>query len=115
MLIGAGGTLLAAGAGVIGWRTAVGSMAEYEAYAAGVRTGLTPPDLQDVVRYAALAASSHNTQPWRFLIADRTIEIRPDFRRRMPAVDPDDHHLFVSLGCAAANLALAAAAIGRPG
>ena len=30
-------------------------------------------------------------------------------------VDPDDHHLFVSLGCAAENLALAAAARGRPG
>lgn len=90
-------------------------MADYEAYAAGWRAGLTPPDLQGVVRYAALAANSHNTQPWRFLIADRTIEIRPDLRRRTPAVDPDDHHLFVSLGCAAANVALAAAAIGRPG
>src|SRR5205809_1073455 len=30
------------------------------------------------------------------------------------AVDPDDHHLFVSLGCAAENLMLAAAARGRP-
>jgi hypothetical protein len=30
-------------------------------------------------------------------------------------VDPDDHHLFVSLGCAAENLHLAATATGRPG
>jgi hypothetical protein len=27
--------------------------------------------------------------------------ILPDLSRRCPAVDPDDHHLFVSLGCAA--------------
>ena len=38
--------------------------------------------------------------------------IRPDVARRCPAVDPDDHHLFVSLGCAAENLALAAATLG---
>lgn len=30
-------------------------------------------------------------------------------------VDPDDHHLFVALGCAAENLAFAAAARGIPG
>ena len=30
-------------------------------------------------------------------------------------MDPDDHHLFVSLGCAAENLALASEARGRPG
>jgi hypothetical protein len=40
------------------------------------------------------------------------IAIVPDFRRRCPAVDPDDHHLFVSLGCAAENLILAASAAG---
>src|SRR5271165_6755664 len=35
--------------------------------------------------------------------------------RRTPVVDPDDHHLFVSLGCAAENVALASGARGRPG
>lgn len=30
-------------------------------------------------------------------------------------VDPDDHHVFVSLGCAVENLALASAALGQPG
>ena len=64
------------------------------------------------VRQATLAASSHNTQCWRFQLGDRRITIIPDFSRRCPAVDPDDHHLFVSLGCAAENLVLAAAASG---
>jgi hypothetical protein len=67
---------------------------------------------QELVRYATLAANSHNTQPWKFTIAERRITIAPDFARRCPAVDPDDHHLFASLGCAAENLVHAAAAAG---
>ncbi|WP_347405170.1 Tat pathway signal protein [Mesorhizobium sp. WSM4884] len=114
MLVGAGALVVAAGAGVAGWRSAVGSMAQYEAFTARLH-GQLKPDLEAVVRYATLAANSHNTQPWRFRLEGQAIEILPDFRRRTPIVDPDDHHLFVSLGCAMANLALAAAATGRPG
>ena len=55
----------------------------------------------DLVRVAALAANGHNTQPWRFSLAANEIRIEPDFARRTPIVDPDDHHLYVSLGCAA--------------
>jgi hypothetical protein len=66
----------------------------------------------ELVRYATLAPSSHNTQCWQFKLADRAITILPDFTRRCPAVDPDDHHLFVSLGCAAENLVVASAALG---
>jgi hypothetical protein len=68
---------------------------------------------RELVRYATLAANSHNTQPWRFALDGSTIVIQPDLARRTPAVDPDDHHLWVSLGCAAENLVLAAAAFGR--
>src|ERR671913_2138241 len=64
--------------------------------------------LRDLGRQAALAASSHNTQPWRFALAERSIAILPDFTRRTPVVDPDDHHLFVSLGCATENMVHAA-------
>jgi hypothetical protein len=67
---------------------------------------------RELVRYATLAANSHNAQPWTFTISDGNIAIAPDFRRRCPAVDPDDHHLFVSLGCATENLILAASAAG---
>lgn len=69
--------------------------------------------VRELVRYATLAANSHNTQPWRFALDADAIAIQPDFSRRTPAVDPDDHHLWVSLGCAAENLTLAAAALGR--
>lgn len=64
------------------------------------------------VRLATLAASSHNSQPWQFRIHADHIVIAPDFARRCPAVDPDDSHLFRSLGCAAENLVHAAAADG---
>lgn len=69
----------------------------------------------ELVRYATLAASSHNTQCWQFKIEDRLISILPDWTRRCPAVDPDDHHLFVSLGCATENLLQAAQAFGQKG
>lgn len=69
----------------------------------------------EMVRYATLAASSHNSQPWRFRLEDEKITILPDLSRRCPVVDPDDHHLFVSLGCAAENLVLAARALGHYG
>jgi hypothetical protein len=66
----------------------------------------------ELVRYATLAASSHNTQPWTFRVRPESITILPDYSRRCPAVDPDDSHLFKSLGCAAENLVHAAAAQG---
>jgi hypothetical protein len=72
-------------------------------------------DYTNLVRYATLAASSHNTQPWKFRLARGRISILPDLSRRCPAVDPDDHHLYASLGCAAENLVLAAQAAGLRG
>jgi len=65
-----------------------------------------------LVRAATLAPSSHNTQCWKFGLAPDAITILPDLSRRCPAVDPDDHHLYVSLGCAAENIVQAAAANG---
>ena len=70
---------------------------------------------RELVRHATLAPSSHNTQCWRFRIEERVIAILPDLTRRCPAVDPDDHHLFVSLGCAAENLIQSARANGFSG
>ena len=68
--------------------------------------------LRELVRAATLAANGHNTQPWRFAIATDAIEIRPDFSRRIPVVDPDDRELWISLGCALENLVVAARAGG---
>lgn len=90
--------------------------ADYQAAAASIRATLAEiPDMQQLIRYATLAPNGHNSQPWRFSINGGLASIVPDLSRRTPVVDPDDHHLFVSLGCAAENLLIAGAAHGRPG
>jgi Nitroreductase family len=110
----------AAGAGLIGagWSgfRRMGTMKDYAIDLAPLRAPLPPnPELRDLVRFATLAANAHNTQAWKFRTEKASITILPDLARRTPVVDPDDHHLFASLGCAAENLAIAAAARGQPG
>ncbi len=70
------------------------------------------PRMRELVRLATLAASSHNTQPWKFCLSQDTVTILPDLSRRCPVVDPVDAHLFKSLGCAVENLVHAAGAEG---
>jgi nitroreductase len=65
--------------------------------------------LTTLLLQASLAPSGHNTQPWRFSTAPGVIRIHPDHHRRLPVVDPDDHALYISLGCALENLLIAAA------
>ncbi len=85
----------------------------YEELSRSLRAPLQPEGgLRELVRFASLAANSHNTQPWKFTLSDKHITMAPDLSRRCPAVDPDDHHVFASLGCAAENLVRAAAAMG---
>ncbi|MCD2171451.1 Acg family FMN-binding oxidoreductase [Rhizobium sp. C4] len=116
LLWGAGALALVGGSAAAISFYQTGSSEAYEAAALDARSTLAQnPDLKDLVRYATLAANGHNTQPWRFHLTDGRIEIRPDLSRRTPVVDADDHHLFVSLGCAAENLSLAAQARGMPG
>lgn len=72
---------------------------------------------RELVRYATLAPSSHNTQCWKFALdgSGQAITLLPDLARLCPVVDPDLHHVFVSLGCAAENLTQAALAHGLKG
>jgi hypothetical protein len=116
--------LLAAGAGGLLASLGCSSASPEDSYEAAVRktwrttaddvSGSSSP-IRELVRYATLAPSSHNTQCWKFRIAGKAVSILPDLQRRCPAVDPDDHHLFVSLGCAAENLIQAAIANGLKG
>ena len=103
------------GAGWLGWRQ-MGSAGDMAGLAASQRLVLpATPLARDLIRYATLAANGHNTQAWRFRETPAGIVILPDLSRRTPVVDPDDHHLFVNLGCAAENLSLAMAAQGLGG
>ncbi|WP_293881970.1 nitroreductase family protein [Sphingomonas sp.] len=116
MLIGGGALAAVAGSAVYLAASDMGNSSEYAKGIAPSRAPLADPAIsRDLIRYATLAPNGHNTQPWMFRVRDRRIDILPDFSRRTPIVDPDDHHLFVSLGAAAENLSLASAARGRPG
>lgn len=65
-----------------------------------------------MLELAVKAPSGHNTQPWLFRVGEDRIEIFPDLDRALPVVDPDHRELFISLGCAAENLYMAAEAKG---
>lgn len=67
---------------------------------------------RDLVGAALLAPSSHNTQPWRFRIAEDRIDLLADRARALPENDPQDRELRISCGCALASLRVAAAALG---
>ena len=111
-----GAAVVLAGAGLGYQQLQESSIAEYNAAVTAMHSALKKtPELPEFIRFASLAANSHNTQPWHFKINDQGIAILPDLTRQIPIVDPDNHHLFASLGCAATNLALAAAANGKAG
>ncbi|EJO55372.1 nitroreductase family protein [Burkholderia multivorans CF2] len=57
--------------------------------------------------YAVLAPSSHNSQPWRFLVDGNTISLCADRVRALPVVDPFDRELIISCGAALLNLRVA--------
>jgi len=70
------------------------------------RGGSTEEQLRFLLRYAILAPSSHNTQPWRFRIADGAVDLFADRTRRLPVADPDDRELVISCGAALFHLRL---------
>ncbi len=66
-----------------------------------------------ILAYAALAPSGHNTQPWTVRIAEQWRWIvAVDPARRLPAVDPANRELVISIGAFIETLAIAGAALG---
>lgn len=61
-----------------------------------------------LVRFAVLAPSGHNSQPWRFRVLENAIEVMADLTRALPASDTNNRQLHISIGCAIENLLLAA-------
>lgn len=62
-----------------------------------------------ILHYASLAPSGHNAQPWSVKL-NSPLEwiICADPKRRLPAVDPDNRSLLLSIGAFLENLSIAA-------
>ncbi|MDP3398016.1 MAG: hypothetical protein Q8S23_02630 [Bacteroidales bacterium] len=71
-------------------------------------------DLNKIIYYASLAGNSHNTQPWKVEVTEKTNEIliKPDFSRHLKVVDPTSRGLYISLGAFIENLCQASAFYG---
>jgi hypothetical protein len=76
--------------------------------------GTIGEQLRFLLRYAILAPSGHNTQPWLFMITGDGIELYADRSRALPVVDPDDRELIISCGAALATLQIAIRHFGHP-
>jgi hypothetical protein len=61
-----------------------------------------------LLRYAILAPSVHNTEPWVFGVNGWHVRLFADRNRCLTAADRDMRDLYISLGCALENLVIAA-------
>jgi hypothetical protein len=65
-----------------------------------------------LVRFATLAPSVHNTQPWHFVRRDDGLDLRADRTRQLTVLDPDGRQLVQSCGAALHHLRVAARGAG---
>ncbi|WP_460707042.1 Acg family FMN-binding oxidoreductase [Myceligenerans halotolerans] len=79
------------------------------------RDGTEEQIWQFLLRYAVRAPSGHNTQPWRFHIAERRLRLYADRSRALAVVDPEDRELVMSCGAALAHLIVALRHFGYAG
>lgn len=69
----------------------------------------TPAEkLTFLLHYALLAASTYNTQPWKFAVEADHIHLFVDPARWLKVADADQRELYLSAGCALENLLVAA-------
>jgi hypothetical protein len=105
-----GATALALGPAPLtsGCRGLARSDLEPERAAGASRTALQP-ELLDILYHASLAPSGHNAQPWTVRIPEPGIlVIGTAHSRWLPAVDPNNRELLLSLGAFLENLIAAA-------
>lgn len=71
-----------------------------------------PYDLSGALAAGVLAASPHNSQPWRFRVANNVVGLFADEQRALGVIDPFKRELNIGLGCTLENLLVGARAAG---
>lgn len=70
-------------------------------------------EIYHILRYASLAGSSHNSQPWRTEVFGMdSILVFVDNSRKLPVVDPTSREQYISVGAFIENLKIAASCFG---
>lgn len=70
------------------------------------------PHIREVLEYARLAPSVHNTQPWRFIVQDDTISLAVARERLLGAGDPTSRESWLSFGICLEAILQAAKGLG---
>src|SRR5437764_5789753 len=76
----------------------------------------TEPDLATIrtaLDVACRAPSVHNTQPWRWAVADHSVHLFADRTRQLPVIDHDGRELTISCGAALHHARIAFRGLGR--
>jgi hypothetical protein len=78
-------------------------------------SGTARDKLAFLLRYARLAPSDHDTQPWHFVLTDTYVDIVADLSRALTRVDPNYREVTLSCAAAAETLLAAIRAYGYQG
>lgn len=105
-----GGVVLTAGAGIGAFSL---TRTPHAALAPWAQAGDYTEPRRFALSHAILAPNAHNLQPWRVDLSEPGIvTLLPDPTRRLPATDPFDRQLTISLGCFLEQMTIAASAAG---
>lgn len=68
--------------------------------------------INTVLSLATRAPSIHNTQPWRWKVGEKSLQLYADTDRQLPNTDPDSRDLLLSCGASLHHAVVALAALG---
>ena len=69
-------------------------------------------EIRNILELARRAPSVHNTQPWRWRIDGRLLQLRADRSRQLRVADPLGRNFMISCGCALHHAVVGAGALG---
>lgn len=75
-------------------------------------SGKIEEKIKFILKFAVLAPSGHNSQPWEFKISNDILEIYSNKNRSLEESDPEHRQLMIALGCMLGNIIVASESYG---